>query len=460
MDKTVALWSLTSDTPGGLCPAPLAGDGPGGSGEPCSHPPTAQPVARILVPAGGTATASMDDAEEAAVLEGDGASLAGPPSAPSPPDTPHPAEGAPVFALAADLEHCSARAAALATMDGGPAAAARAARPTVFIGSASRSVAAWEPPDGAPLAGVSLSGHAGWVRALASGGRWLFSAGCGTLTQWDLSRPVPRSVATASLGDTGDVSALDVRCDAAGAGVVYAGGTDGSLRGWGVAAEQGGLTPLASAPRATASDPANPAASSPPHGGRVTAIVAPPSSRFIYTASSDGGLRAWDAVTLALAASIPAAHSGGGVRCATLGPDGLLYTGGDDGLVRRWRVDGGGAYAGGGGGGPGGVAVSEEDCTEGDPGAPVECWESVLAAAAGVPAPGGAGRGVVAAAAVAAADPAGPAADPASLPTSPLVPAAAGALYGHSHPVRALAAGPLDTLVSGDKGGDILVWRL
>ena len=44
-----------------------------------------------------------------------------------------------------------------------------------------------EPPGGAPLAGVSLSGHAGWVRALASGGRWLFSAGGGALSQRVLS---------------------------------------------------------------------------------------------------------------------------------------------------------------------------------------------------------------------------------------------------------------------------------
>jgi WD40 repeat protein len=249
-----------------------------------------------------------------------------------------------------------------------------------------------------------------------------------------------------------------------------------------VSADAGGLgaAPVATARRApgdadaadAAADatPPPPASSPPPppHGGRVTAIVCPPGSRFIYTASSDGGVRAWEAATLALAASIPAAHAGLGVRCAALGPDGLLYTGGDDGLVRRWRVDGGGAFAGAGG--QGGELVPAEDCTEGDPGAPAECWESVLAVAAGVPAAaagggGGGGRGgaVVAATAVAAAVTEGGDRDrdlASSLPTSPLVPAPAGALYGHSHPVRALAAGPLDTMVSGDKGGDILVWRV
>ncbi|GFH12208.1 WD_REPEATS_REGION domain-containing protein, partial [Haematococcus lacustris] len=31
------------------------------------------------------------------------------------------------------------------------------------------------------------------------------------------------------------------------------------------------------------------------------------------------------------------AHLGASMHCITLGPDGLLYTGGDDKLVRRWH---------------------------------------------------------------------------------------------------------------------------
>jgi hypothetical protein len=31
-----------------------------------------------------------------------------------------------------------------------------------------------------------------------------------------------------------------------------------------------------------------------------------------------------------------AAHDGARIQCAAVGADGLLYTGGDDGMVRRW----------------------------------------------------------------------------------------------------------------------------
>jgi hypothetical protein len=33
-------------------------------------------------------------------------------------------------------------------------------------------------------------------------------------------------------------------------------------------------------------------------------------------------------------------------------------------------------------------------------------------------------------------------------------------LYGHNYPVRSLAAGECETLVSADAGGEIAVWRL
>lgn len=33
---------------------------------------------------------------------------------------------------------------------------------------------------------------------------------------------------------------------------------------------------------------------------------------------------------------VKAAHEGQRIQCAVIGPDGVLYTGGDDCLVRRW----------------------------------------------------------------------------------------------------------------------------
>jgi hypothetical protein len=34
--------------------------------------------------------------------------------------------------------------------------------------------------------------------------------------------------------------------------------------------------------------------------------------------------------------AVPGAHNGGRIHCLAKGPDGLLYSGGDDNLVRRW----------------------------------------------------------------------------------------------------------------------------
>ena len=41
-----------------------------------------------------------------------------------------------------------------------------------------------------------------------------------------------------------------------------------------------------------------------------------------------------------------------------------------------------------------------------------------------------------------------------------LNPTGASALYCHHYPVRALAAGPLETLVSADASGEVAVWKI
>lgn len=41
-----------------------------------------------------------------------------------------------------------------------------------------------------------------------------------------------------------------------------------------------------------------------------------------------------------------------------------------------------------------------------------------------------------------------------------LAPARAGALHCHHHSVRTLAAGPCETLVSGDAAGGLAIWTV
>ena len=48
----------------------------------------------------------------------------------------------------------------------------------LFAGTRDHSVVAWEPPKQQLEETVSLGGHTGWVRSLATSGQWLFSASC------------------------------------------------------------------------------------------------------------------------------------------------------------------------------------------------------------------------------------------------------------------------------------------
>ena len=64
------------------------------------------------------------------------------------------------------------------------------------------------------------------------------------------------------------------------------------------------------------------------HTDRVTAIVW--HKGFLYSVSYSGSLKMWDGTTLELVAAVPKAHGGGKIHCAAAGPDGYLYTGGDD----------------------------------------------------------------------------------------------------------------------------------
>lgn len=64
------------------------------------------------------------------------------------------------------------------------------------------------------------------------------------------------------------------------------------------------------------------------HKDRVTAIVW--HKNFLYSVSYSGSLKMWDGNSLELVAHVSRAHEGGRIHCAAAGPDGYLYTGGDD----------------------------------------------------------------------------------------------------------------------------------
>ncbi|KAK9815652.1 hypothetical protein WJX72_007443 [[Myrmecia] bisecta] len=228
----------------------------------------------------------------------------------------------------------------------------------VFCGNHSKEILAWEPPSGDMVEKVVLNGHTGWVRALATHGRWLFSSGCNHLRQWDMSRAVPtlkRDIKVVK----GDIQGL-----ATGSNRVFTCGSDGSLRAWEIT-KKGDLM------EAGARDKA--------HKDRVTAVLF--HNNFLYSVSYDGSVKMWDASTLELVMQVANAHDGEKIQCAAIGPDGFLYTGGDDKLVRRWRL-------------------------------------------------------------------------------GMLTPPTSSALFCHHYSVRALAAGPYETLVSGDAGGEVALWKV
>lgn len=72
------------------------------------------------------------------------------------------------------------------------------------------------------------------------------------------------------------------------------------------------------------------------HKERVTALLA--HSGFLYSVSYDGSVKMWDADSMELVMEARGAHEGGRVNCAAVGPDGNLYTGGDDKVCDAARL--------------------------------------------------------------------------------------------------------------------------
>lgn len=182
---------------------------------------------------------------------------------------------------------------------------------------------------------VVLDGHSGWVRALAKHKKWLFSASCNKLRQYDMTRAVPSLVREVTL-DKGDILSL-----AAAGDRLFAAGADGSLwcvpyalflcsrpctrgsyihRSW-LITKTGDLVETTHRAKA--------------HGDRATVVRA--HGTMLFSASYDGSVKMWDAATMELIEHVDKAHDGQRVTCLAVGPNGLVYTGGDDKLIRRWN---------------------------------------------------------------------------------------------------------------------------
>lgn len=165
-----------------------------------------------------------------------------------------------------------------------------------------------------PCVERACSGHTGWVRALSTDGRCVFSVGCNFVRCWEAETLAPLGQARLF---SGDVSAL-----ACFGGVAYSGGADGSLRAYAVDAAERPAVRLKQTV-ATA------------HSDRLEALVVC-SSRLV-SCGRDGALRVWQPGTLALAHEVLSAH-GAGSRVQCLAADnGVLLSGGGDGCLRRWR---------------------------------------------------------------------------------------------------------------------------
>jgi WD40 repeat protein len=113
-----------------------------------------------------------------------------------------------------------------------------------------------------------MNGHTGWVRSLATSGKYLFSCGCNYLRQWDVTYPIPKEVGEAKLY-TGDILAI-----ATGGDKVFTCGADGSLRSWTVS-KTGELVEGAVREKA--------------HDGRATALAVHGS--LVYSAGYDGNIK-------------------------------------------------------------------------------------------------------------------------------------------------------------------------
>ncbi|GAX78546.1 hypothetical protein CEUSTIGMA_g5986.t1 [Chlamydomonas eustigma] len=187
--------------------------------------------------------------------------------------------------------------------------------PYVFCGNAAKEVVSWQPFQ-PTFNEARLEGHTGWVRAVATYDKYLFSCGCNYLRQWDCTYATPKELTSVKLF-TGDILAI-----AAGKGYVFTACADGSIRSWSMDKVSGAME------ECTVHEEA--------HEGRISALLL--SGGHLYSCGVDGAVRAWRQDNLELVAQVSAAHAGQKVQCMAAGGNGVLYTGGDDHMIRAWTL--------------------------------------------------------------------------------------------------------------------------
>jgi len=192
----------------------------------------------------------------------------------------------------------------------------------LFCGNAAKEMFAWEvkpclldDPCPANFQMVATE-YSGWVRSLAIMGKWLISCGCNCLRQHDTSFPLPKEVSNIEQAFKGDILTI-----AAGHNKVYAGCADGCLRSWSLNSKSGALTLGKEVTGA--------------HSSRITGLAI--HGPHLYSVSLDGCIHVWRTHDLVCVAQVKAAHDNKKIHAIAFGPDDILYTGGDDKLIRRWK---------------------------------------------------------------------------------------------------------------------------
>jgi hypothetical protein len=96
-----------------------------------------------------------------------------------------PAPGGPIFSIAPSRPAAETRVNQAAPLN-----------KRIFCGNAAKDVVSWEPFTPSFDANLRLSDHTGWVRAVATYDKFLFSCGCNVLRQWDMTFPTPKEINT------------------------------------------------------------------------------------------------------------------------------------------------------------------------------------------------------------------------------------------------------------------------
>jgi WD40 repeat protein len=156
---------------------------------------------------------------------------------------------------------------------------------------------------------VLESNLCGWVRDLASNGRYLFISSCNEIRQVDGTTKKNRTFRL----DKGDILSLVCTKDK-----VFAGTVDGSLFGFAIDPKNGNLELACARPKA--------------HAGRITDLQI--HRGLLVSCSYDGSVKSWCMDGLEIVGLASNVHGADGRVLALAQHGSLLYSGGSDGTVR------------------------------------------------------------------------------------------------------------------------------